>query len=142
MRIVVIAQGKLKERGLREVADDYLTRIRKHVRCEEIEVRKASELAARVPKDATVVALEVNGDRVTSSELSQRLSLWLSRDKGSVAFLIGGSEGLPEELSRSARVRLSLSTLTLPHRLARLLLLEQIYRGLSIARGEPYARED
>ena len=58
-----------------------------------------------------------------------------------VAFVIGGAEGIPPELSRAAEVRLSLSSMTLPHRLARVLLLEQIYRGLSITRGEPYARE-
>ena len=55
--------------------------------------------------------------------------------------MIGGAEGIPPELSRAAEVRLSLSSMTLPHRLARVLLLEQIYRGLSITRGEPYARE-
>ncbi len=67
---------------------------------------------------------------------------WTSRGKGSVAFVIGGAEGIPSELSKKADARLSLSRLTLPHRLARVVLLEQLYRSLSILRGEPYARED
>jgi 23S rRNA (pseudouridine1915-N3)-methyltransferase len=59
-----------------------------------------------------------------------------------VAFLIGGADGLPPPVLQAAEVRLSLSSMTLPHRLARIVLLEQLYRALSILRGEPYARED
>ncbi|HET9932448.1 MAG TPA: 23S rRNA (pseudouridine(1915)-N(3))-methyltransferase RlmH, partial [Polyangiaceae bacterium] len=70
------------------------------------------------------------------------LERWLAQGKGVIAFAIGGAEGLPAEFSKRAQHRLSLSRLTLPHRLARLLLAEQLYRALSIARGEPYARED
>ena len=58
-----------------------------------------------------------------------------------VAFLVGGAEGLPPELTRRAEARLSLSSLTLPHRLARVVLFEQLYRAMTILRGEPYARE-
>jgi 23S rRNA (pseudouridine1915-N3)-methyltransferase len=87
------------------------------------------------------VALEVDGEAVTSTELSKRVERWSSTGKGVVAFVIGGAEGIPKDLSRSAVARLSLSKLTLPHRLARVLLLEQLYRALSILRGEPYARE-
>lgn len=141
MKFVILAAGKLKEREVRAIADDYLGRIRRYARCDEIEVKSASDLAAAVPKDALVVALEVDGDAVTSTELSKRVERWSSTGKGVVAFVIGGAEGIPKDLSRSAVARLSLSKLTLPHRLARVLLLEQLYRVLSILRGEPYARE-
>jgi 23S rRNA (pseudouridine1915-N3)-methyltransferase len=141
LKFVILAAGKLKEREVRAIADDYLGRIRRYARCDEIEVKSASDLAAAVPKDALVVALEVDGGALTSTELSKRVERWSSTGKGVVAFVIGGAEGIPKELSRSAAVRLSLSKLTLPHRLARVLLLEQLYRALSILRGEPYARE-
>ena len=141
MKLVVVAAGKLKEREVRAIADDYLGRIRRFVKCDEIEVKAAKDLAAGVPAGALVVALEVDGDAVTSTELSRRVERWGSTGKGVVAFVIGGAEGIPRALSSSAHARLSLSKLTLPHRLARVLLLEQLYRALSILRGEPYARE-
>lgn len=141
MKLFVVAAGKLKERELRTVADDYLGRIRRYVKCDEIEVKSGKELAGALPSGALVVALEVDGDALTSTELSKRVQRWGSMGKGVVAFVIGDADGIPKDLSRSAAARLSLSKLTLPHRLARVLLLEQLYRSLSILRGEPYARE-
>jgi 23S rRNA (pseudouridine1915-N3)-methyltransferase len=142
MRLVVVAAGKLKEKEVRAIADDYLKRIRRYAKCDEIEVKSAKDLASAVPSGALVVAMEVEGDVVSSTELSKRVERWSSTGKGIVAFVIGGAEGIPKDLSKNASARLSLSKLTLPHRLARVLLLEQLYRSLSILRGEPYARED
>ncbi|HEY4106535.1 MAG TPA: 23S rRNA (pseudouridine(1915)-N(3))-methyltransferase RlmH, partial [Polyangiaceae bacterium] len=78
----------------------------------------------------------------TSSEFSVRLERWGSRGKGVVAFVIGGAEGIPRDLSARADLRLSLSSFTMPHRLARVVLLEQLYRAMTLQRGEPYAREE
>jgi 23S rRNA (pseudouridine1915-N3)-methyltransferase len=142
VRIVIVAEGKLKDRALRAAVDDYVGRVRRYARCEELEVRDGSALARAIPKDSVLVALEVQGDALSSRELAQRLEQWLSRGKGVVTFAIGGANGLPTELSRTATARLSLSAMTLPHRLARLILAEQIYRAFTILRGEPYARED
>jgi 23S rRNA (pseudouridine1915-N3)-methyltransferase len=142
LRFFVVAAGRIKEKNLRAVADDYLGRVRRYARCDEVEVKDDAALARALPPDALVVALEVNGDQLSSTELAQRVERWTSRGKGSVAFVIGGAEGIPSELSKKADARLSLSRLTLPHRLARVVLLEQLYRSLSILRGEPYARED
>ena len=83
----------------------------------------------------------MDGETPSRAELAQKLEAWGSRGKGVVAFLIGGADGIPRSVSQAAEVRLSLSHLTLPHRLARVVLLEQLYRGMSILRGEPYARE-
>lgn len=141
MKLVVIAEGRIKEREVRAIANDYLARLNRYVRCEEVEARDAGALAKAIPEGAFVVALEVDGDRVTSSELSQRVERWGARGKGIVAFLIGGAEGIPADLSKRADVRLSLSSLTLPHRLARVILFEQLYRSMTLLRGEPYARE-
>ncbi|HVJ13934.1 MAG TPA: 23S rRNA (pseudouridine(1915)-N(3))-methyltransferase RlmH [Polyangiaceae bacterium] len=142
MRFYVVAAGRLKDKSLRAVADDYFARVRRYARCDEIEVKDDRALAKAIPPDSLVVALEVDGESVTSTELSQRVERWTSRGKGAVTFVIGGAEGIPSELSRAAAARLSLSRLTLPHRLARVLLAEQLYRALSILRGEPDARED
>lgn len=138
---MIVAAGRLKEREVRAIADDYLARIRRYVKCDEIEVKSASDLASAVPDGALLVALEVEGDALSSTELSRRVERWSSTGKGIVAFVIGGADGIPVALSKSAAARISLSKLTLPHRLARVLLLEQLYRSLSILRGEPYARE-
>jgi 23S rRNA (pseudouridine1915-N3)-methyltransferase len=139
---VIVAEGKLKDAALRKLVDDYLARIRRYGRCEEVEVRDGGALLRSVPEGATLVALEVRGEAVTSRGLSERLARWIERGKGVVVFAIGGAEGLPDSLLARADARLSLSTLTLPHRIARLLLVEQIYRAFSLLRGEPYARED
>lgn len=142
MKLVVLAVGKLKERAYRELADEYLGRIRRYVRCDELELRDGAGLARALPEGALTVALEVDGLSLGSEAFARRLEQWGSRGKGVVAFLIGGANGIDAKLSASADVRLSLSTLTLPHRLARVVLYEQLYRALTIQRGEPYARED
>ena len=141
MRLVVLAVGKIKERGLREAADDYKKRLQRYARCDEIEVRDAAGLERSLSAEAFVIALTVDGDAPTSETFAKNLERWASRGKGVLAFLIGGAEGLPDELERRADSRLSLSSLTLPHRLARVVLFEQLYRAMTILRGEPYARE-
>jgi 23S rRNA (pseudouridine1915-N3)-methyltransferase len=142
MPIVVVAHGKLKDRGLRSLVDDYLARIGRYTRVEEVEVKSDSALERAVPAGATVIALEVAGAALSSRELAQKLGHWMSQGKGTLAFVIGGAEGLPAALSSGAAFQLSLSSLTLPHRLARLILVEQLYRAFTILKGEPYARED
>lgn len=142
MRIALVTVGKLKDRPLREAADDYLGRIRRYVKCDEVEVRDDRSLPRAIPEGAYTVALEVNGAEFDSVTFSKRIERWGSQGKGIVAFVIGGAEGIPPELSRSAQERMSLSRMTLPHRLARVVLLEQIYRSMTLLRGEPYARED
>jgi 23S rRNA (pseudouridine1915-N3)-methyltransferase len=84
-----------------------------------------------------VVLLDERGEEPTSLELAQRLSKWLQRGQD-VALVIGGSDGHSEELRARAQETLSLSRMTLAHRLARLVLLEQLYRAFTILRGEPY----
>ncbi len=144
MRVRIIAVGKAKDRSLRGLLDDYYARIGRYAKLEEIEIKDgdaaevAEKLSRHIPNRSRVVALEVDG-RVFGS---QELAKWLGRAENdsiqTVVFVIGGAYGLPEEISRSADLRLSLSAMTLPHRLARLVLAEQIYRGFSILRGEPY----
>jgi 23S rRNA (pseudouridine1915-N3)-methyltransferase len=144
MRLVIVAVGRIKDRALRAATDDYLARVRRYVACDEIELADAPapKLTAGFSKataEATSIALEIGGRALTSERFARDLERCAARGKGVVAFLIGGADGLPKETSSGAFDRWSLSALTFPHRLARLVLIEQLYRAMTILRGEPYA---
>ena len=145
MKVHVIAVGKIKERGLRELLDDYAGRIQRYASFQELELKdgNTAEVEERfrkaIPERAKVVALEVLGKSLTSEGLARVIGQSMETAGQDLAFLIGGAYGLPESTSQAAHLKLSLSALTLPHRLARLLLFEQVYRGFTILRGEPYS---
>ncbi len=140
---MVVAVGRVKERGLREVLDDYARRIGHYTSFEEVEIEDGPAEAivrsvTRAAPAATVIPLDASGRGASSREFSALLERWGSHGKGHVAFVIGGRDGLSEQILRPAKLVLSLSAMTLPHRLARVVLFEQIYRGLTLLRGEPY----
>ncbi len=144
MRVVVVAVGRVKDRPLRSAIDEYLGRVRRYVPCDELELAdgpaaKLEPAFAKAAGEATTIALEVTGKPVDSDAFARGLARASERHKGIVAFLIGGADGLPSRTSQAAAERWSLSPLTFPHRLARLVLVEQIYRAMTILRGEPYA---
>ena len=146
MKILIVAAGRIKERGLREAIDEYLKRIKRYAKIEEIELddaAKPADVASKferaIPERAKVVALEVAGKRMSSDDLARFVERCEVGSVACVAFLIGGSYGLPASVSAKADLQLSLSDLTLPHRLARVLLAEQIYRAFTILRHEPYS---
>ena len=144
MRIRIVAVGRAKNRDLRSLLADYYARIGRYAKLEEVEIKDADEaqvsdrLARSIPDRSRVVALEVDGRALSSRELAS----WLGRAENdsvqTIVFLLGGAYGLPQELSRKADLRLSMSAMTFPHRLARLVLAEQIYRAFTILRNEPY----
>ena len=144
MRIRIVAVGKAKNRDLRSLLADYYARIGRYAKLEEVEIKDGDEaqvsdrLARSIPDRSRVVALEVDGRALSSRELGS----WLGRAENdsvqTIVFLLGGAYGLPQELSRKADLRLSMSAMTFPHRLARLVLAEQIYRAFTILRNEPY----
>jgi 23S rRNA (pseudouridine1915-N3)-methyltransferase len=144
VRLVVVAVGKVKDKPLRAALDDYLGRVRRYVACDEVELADAAppklvELFARATAGAdATIALEIAGRAFESVAFAREVERLGSRGKGSIAFLIGGADGLPPETSGGATARWSLSSLTFPHRLARLVLVEQLYRAMTILRGEPY----
>jgi 23S rRNA (pseudouridine1915-N3)-methyltransferase len=144
--LVILAVGKVKERGLRDAIDDYARRIARHFPIEEVEVREAPEplllaaLEKKLPRPAHLAVLDVGGRSMTSDAFARWLASRTSQGKGKVVFVVGGADGLPKELIARADEKLSLSAMTLPHRLARLVLFEQLYRAVTILRGEPYAR--
>ena len=145
MHVHVVAVGKIKERGLREVIDDYAKRIGRYADFHELELKDGSEADVEerfrkaIPARSHVCALEVLGKPMASHELAQLVGRAEDTSVMHLVFLIGGAYGLPPATSRAAATQLSLSKLTLPHRLARLLLVEQIYRSFTLLRGEPYS---
>ena len=141
MYLIIHSVGRARGVGWQELVNDYVSRIRHYVRCDLVEHRDDKELGQKWPRGDVIVALEVDGKRFSSVEFSRVLERWGSQGKGQVCMVIGGAEGIPEECSKRATHQLSLSTMTLPHRLAKVVLLEQLYRALTILKREPYARE-
>ena len=104
---------------------------------ERVHRAEAERLQAALPKSARVVALDARGKAWTTTELAQQLDRW-QHDGRDVAFVIGGADGFDPGFLRGADVRMSLSPLTLPHGLVRIVVVEQLYRAASILRGHPY----
>lgn len=102
-------------------------------------IEEGRRMLAAVPKDALCIALDVKGKQCSSEELAQSLLDWMA-DGRDIALLVGGADGLSTECIQRAAFSLSLSKLTMPHMLVRVVLAEQIYRAWSIGRGLPYHR--
>lgn len=143
MTIRFIMLGKTRRDEIRALLDDYINRIRRYAETEIIELRDGSPAALRklrIEPSATVVLLDAAGKKFTS----QQFARWLGdlRDRGvrDLVFLCGGAEGFPDEFRSTAKQQLSLSTLTMPHEFARVVLAEQIYRGFAILAGHPYPK--
>ena len=128
----------MRDRRLESVCQEYVDRARRHLPVAVEEVDSDADLLHNLPAGAEVVALEPGGDCWTTSEFIKYLEQRMVQGTRAIAFLIGGAEGLTATTVKAAKRRLSLSPLTLPHRLARVILCEQIYRALSAVRGEPY----
>ena len=157
MHIRIIAIGKVKERFLQEGVAEYEKRLRPYVKLHIVELpeekrpasastsieaaaieKEGERICAAIPGGSFVIALDVRGVSWSSEELADAFREWELAGKNQVAFVIGGDLGLsPVVLSRSD-LRLSLSKMTFTHPMARLLLLEQVYRAFRILRGEPY----
>jgi len=147
----ILAVGRDRSGLYQPAVEEYAARIGRYARFEIVEVpearrhagtprareEEAEALLARLGDRERVVALDERGKEHTSPELARRLAAWLAGGRD-VALVIGGSDGLAPALLARAEERLSLSRLTLAHRLARLVLAEQLYRAFTILKGEPY----
>ena len=143
MRIRLIMLGKTRREQARSLIDDYVDRIQNYADTEITELRDTSPAALRKLKTdpaATVVLLDAAGKQFTS----QQFASWLGdlRDRGTreLVFLCGDAVGFPADLRASAKQKISLSTLTMPHEFARVILAEQIYRAFAILAGHPYPK--
>jgi 23S rRNA (pseudouridine1915-N3)-methyltransferase len=157
MHIRIIAIGKIKERFLQDGIAEYEKRLRPYVKLLIVELpeekrpasastsieaaaieKEGERICAAIPGGSFVIALDVRGVSWSSEELADAFREWELAGKNQIAIVIGGDLGLsPAVLSRSD-LRLSLSKMTFTHLMARLLLLEQVYRAFRILRGEPY----
>ena len=156
-RVTVLCVGKLKEKFYLEAAAEYVKRLQRFCKLELVELAEsrlpespspaevqralAAEAVAireRLPKGGAVIALCIEGKPCSSVELSRRMEELAVAGKTQLTFLIGGSVGLDEGLKRQADWRLSMSPMTFPHHLARIMLLEQIYRAYQISAGTKY----
>jgi 23S rRNA (pseudouridine1915-N3)-methyltransferase len=142
MKIQLVMLGKTRRAECRTMLDDYAARIRRYAEIDLQELREDSAALKRLkfPSGATIVLLDAAGKQHTSADFAK----WLGRerDRGirELIFLCGGAEGFPEALRAQANAKISLSTLTMPHELARVMLAEQIYRGFAILAGHPYPK--
>lgn len=107
---------------------------------EQLMAAEKTRIRAALPAGARIVALDERGEDLTTVKLARRLEDWMGEGRD-VAFLIGGADGLDPELKDQADCLLRLSSLTLPHAMARLILCEQLYRAVSVIRNHPYHRE-
>ncbi len=157
MSIRVIAVGRMREKPYRAMADEYLKRLTRYGRFEEVELpdlpepqhaspaqeeqvknREGEAILSRIRHGEHVIALTIEGDAPDSPGLAKKLSALQSAGKSDVAFVIGGSLGLSDAVKRRANEQMSMSRLTFPHQLARVMLLEQLYRAMKISAGERY----
>ncbi|HEV2750153.1 MAG TPA: 23S rRNA (pseudouridine(1915)-N(3))-methyltransferase RlmH [Gemmatimonadales bacterium] len=135
----VVAVGRVRDAALRAACDEYLERLRHYARVEEREVKDEARVLEAVAEGSRLVALSRSGEEWTSGQLAEWTARW-EMDGRDVALAIGGADALPEPVLRQAERVWSLSRLTLPHELARVVLYEQLYRAYTIRRGEPYHR--
>src|SRR5512135_2760056 len=143
MKIHLVMLGKTRRREIRVLMDDYLARVRRFAHVQLTELREDSAASLRklaLDSAATVVILDDTGKPQTSAQFAK----WVgeTRDRGAreIVFLCGGAEGFPEALRRRATQKLSLSSLTFSHELARAMLAEQLYRAFAILAGHPYPK--
>jgi 23S rRNA (pseudouridine1915-N3)-methyltransferase len=143
MKIRLLMLGKTRREEARALVDDYVVRVRHYADIEVTELRDATPAALRTLKldsSATIILLDAAGKQFTS----QQFAKWLGdlRDRGvrELVFLCGDAEGFPPKLRAAAKQKLSLSTLTMPHEFARVVLAEQIYRAFAILAGHPYPK--
>ena len=154
MRYTVVAVGKLKERFWKDACAEYVKRLGAYGKVEVREVadidparvggvdasrsREAAEILTTIPERSHVILLAIDGKQRSSEVFSAHLDELALRGKSDVTFVIGGSDGVAPEVRSRADETFSFGPITLPHNLARVVLLEQIYRACKISRHEPY----
>jgi len=143
MKIRLLMLGKTRREEARALLDDYTARIRHYTDVEVTELREASPAALRKLKldsNATIVLLDAAGKQFTSQQFAKWLGDFRDRGTRELVFLCGDAEGFPADLRAAAKQKISLSTLTMPHEFARVVLAEQIYRAFAILSGHPYPK--
>ena len=151
MDIVIAAVGKLRDGPEKDLYDRYIARLPWKTGLIEIvdktsdnrEQRRQQEgekLRRAIPQDAVVVALDEKGKHLSSTVFAGKIGKWRDNGVRNIAFVIGGADGLSEKVLSQAELKLSLGPMTWPHLLARVMLVEQLYRASTVLSGHPYHR--
>lgn len=157
MNIKIISVGKLKEKYLKMGIEEYVKRLGAYCKIELIEVpdekapeklsaaemiqvkeKEGERILSKIPENAYVFALAIEGKQRTSEEFSKEIDQLGISGKNQLVFVIGGSLGLSDAVLKRSNTQISFGKMTLPHQLMRLVLVEQVYRGYRIMKGEPY----
>ena len=157
IRVQLICVGKMKEKFYIDAAAEYVKRLSAYCKLQVVELpeerlpsnpsqaqidaaleKEAAAILAKIPKGSKIVALCVEGKLLSSPDLAQELAKWTVDGASHFTFLIGGSFGLRPSVKEKAQLRLSMSPMTFPHHLARVMVLEQIYRAFQINAGTRY----
>ena len=157
MNITIVSVGKLKEKYLKMGIDEYVKRLGGYAKMDLVEVpdekapeqlsdaemelvkkKEGERILAKISEGTYVIALALNGNMKTSEEMAADLDALMTYGKSKVAFVIGGSLGLHDDVLKRADEKLCFGKMTLPHQLMKLVLVEQIYRSFRIIKGEPY----
>lgn len=157
LSVNIIAVGKLKEKYLVNGCDEYLKRLKTMCKINIIEIdeyklgdnpsqseinlcieKEGKRIEEKIGKSTAVIPLCIEGEEITSVELSKKIEKMSVDGISEISFIIGGSYGLWEEIKKLGKFKFSMSKMTFPHQLARMMLLEQIYRAFSISIGTKY----
>jgi 23S rRNA (pseudouridine1915-N3)-methyltransferase len=157
VNITIISVGKLKEKYLKMGIEEYTKRLGSYAKMDLVEVadekapenlsdadmeivkkKEGERILAKIGADTYVIALAIEGKMKSSEQLAEDLQSLMTYGRSKVAFVIGGSLGLHEDVMKRSDEKLSFSKMTLPHQLMKLVLVEQVYRAFRIIKGEPY----
>ena len=154
MNVTVIATGKCKDKHINAMADEFIKRLKPYFPTKLIEVPqvKAQTVAdikkgecklqlAKIPAGSVIFALDERGDMLPTVKFSKELGKWRDQGTRNLVFIIGGAEGLDDEIRNKCNKLISLSPMTFPHMMVRPIILEQIYRAGTVLAGHPYHRE-
>lgn len=157
INVTIICIGRLKEKYLRDACDEYIKRLSGLCKLNIVELTaerlsdnpsqkeienalntEGRKITEKIPAGSAVYTMCIEGKQRTSEELSREIDSLAVSGTGSITFIIGGSFGLSEQVKKLSSQRLSMSKMTFPHQLARVMLLEQIYRAMQISKGTKY----
>ena len=150
MKFRFIWVGKTRDKNYRALQDEYLGRLGHFVKCEVVEVKDSAphegkeieckRILEKLNQSPFVCLLDVEGRKLSSPELAKEVEKWQNAGTKEITFIIGGADGVSSEVAQRASDKLSLSFLTFTHEMARVVLLEQLYRAYTIIKGFPYQK--
>ncbi|WP_326909730.1 23S rRNA (pseudouridine(1915)-N(3))-methyltransferase RlmH [Sedimentibacter sp. MB31-C6] len=157
MKLTIISVGKIKEKFFSDAIKEYTKRLSKycklieeiiqderadenfsHSEIEQVKIKEGNKILNKIPKNSYVVVLDVKGKQLSSEELADKINTLGIDGNSDITFIIGGSNGLSQDVLDISNFKLSFSKMTFPHQLFKIILLEQIYRAFKINAGETY----